>query len=232
MNMDATPVVSLWNRQFPLSLLVLILANLVPLAGVYVFGWDLGELLILYWAETGIIGCYTILKMFFAAGPTPWPPVLERLFMIPFFTIHFGGFMLGHGIFLFLLFVKTPILEFLPNLALPLFLLLLSHGFSFMANYIIPKEYLRAKANELMFAPYGRVVLMHVAIILGAFLGLPLVLLVLGKIIVDVKAHLQEHSARPAGNPIRRQSGDKGRSPAGAKPRKAGLPIQFSNKTS
>ena len=55
-----------------------------------------------------------------------------------------------------------------------------------------------------MRAPYGRIVVLHVAIILGGFavmaLGEPvalLVVLVLLKLALDIKLHLREHSATP-----------------------------------
>ena len=79
--------------------------------------------------------------------------------------------------------------------------LLASHGFSFLWNYLWRGEFRRAKLTELMAKPYGRVVVLHMAIILGAVattaLGSPLwallVLLAL-KIGLDLKAHLKEHS--------------------------------------
>src|SRR5204863_10015123 len=43
--------------------LALIGANLVPLAGVLFFGWDLSSVMVLFWAESGVIGFYTALKM-------------------------------------------------------------------------------------------------------------------------------------------------------------------------
>ena len=41
----------------------LILANLVPLAGVLWFGWDVWGVLIIYWLENGIFGLFNVLKM-------------------------------------------------------------------------------------------------------------------------------------------------------------------------
>ena len=35
---------------------------LVPVPGVLVFGWDLGNILLMYWAESGVIALYTALK--------------------------------------------------------------------------------------------------------------------------------------------------------------------------
>jgi hypothetical protein len=81
--------------------------------------------------------------------------------------------------------------------------LFVSHGVSFFWNYVAQGEYRRTSPVERMFAPYGRVVVLHVAIVLGAMpvllLGSPiglLVVLVVGKTILDLFLHLREH-ARP-----------------------------------
>ncbi len=47
------------------SSLVLILANLIPLAGVLLFQWDILAILLLYWAESVIIGYINVIKMIF-----------------------------------------------------------------------------------------------------------------------------------------------------------------------
>lgn len=45
------------------SVIFLILVNLVPLAGVFVFGWDVGFLMLIYWIETVVIGLFNIPKI-------------------------------------------------------------------------------------------------------------------------------------------------------------------------
>ena len=79
--------------------------------------------------------------------------------------------------------------------------LFLSHGVSFVYNYLLKNEYKTAKSKHLMGAPYGRVVIMHIAILGGGFLtmaiGSPaalLLLLVLLKTIVDINLHLRGHN--------------------------------------
>ena len=42
----------------PVAIVLLVVANLVPLAGVLLFGWSLITLLALYWLENGVIGVY------------------------------------------------------------------------------------------------------------------------------------------------------------------------------
>jgi hypothetical protein len=80
--------------------------------------------------------------------------------------------------------------------------LFLSHGASFFLNYLGKREYLTTSAARQMFAPYGRVVMLHVTIIFGAFiiafLGAPigaLLVLVVLKTAFDLGLHLREHGA-------------------------------------
>jgi len=78
--------------------------------------------------------------------------------------------------------------------------LFLSHGVSFVRNYIIAGEYKIARPKELMGQSYSRIVVMHIAILAGAFLsfsiGSPagvLVVLIVLKTIIDIKLHLRQH---------------------------------------
>ena len=45
------------------STLILIAANLVPLLGVFLWGWDAFVLLVLYWLETAVIAFWTIVRI-------------------------------------------------------------------------------------------------------------------------------------------------------------------------
>jgi hypothetical protein len=79
-----------------------------------------------------------------------------------------------------------------------------SHGVSFFQNYIGRGEYLQTTAGKQMIAVYGRVVVLHLTILLGAFaiaaLGAPiwvLVILVIGKTVLDLGLHAREHSSPP-----------------------------------
>lgn len=78
--------------------------------------------------------------------------------------------------------------------------LFLSHGASFLFNYIGRGEYITASPTRQMAAPYGRVVVLHLTIIFGAFvvaiLGAPigaLLVLVGLKTAFDLGLHLREH---------------------------------------
>src|SRR5947207_8973953 len=79
--------------------LALIAANLVPLGGVLFFGWDLASVIILYWAESAVIGFYTALKIAVVGK-------FAALFAVPFFVGHFGGFMALHFLLIYNFFVR------------------------------------------------------------------------------------------------------------------------------
>jgi Family of unknown function (DUF6498) len=91
------------------------------------------------------------------------------------------------------------------NVAIAAVALLLSHGASFFLNYIGKGEYKTTPAAKQMFAPYSRVVMLHLTIIFGAFvvafLGAPigaLLVLVIVKTVFDLRLHLRQHRAHPA----------------------------------
>jgi len=205
------------KTEKPLSAWVLVAANLVPLAGVLLWNWSVFALIALFWMENVIVGVLFALRMLLAdpRDPALWA---AKVFLVPFFCFHYGMFTAVHGLFVFGLFggkaydphglqVLEPALRAAQDLGLwlPLAALLASHGFSFLWNYLWRGEFRRAKLTELMAKPYGRVVVLHMAIILGAIgtlaLGSPLwallVLLAL-KIGLDLKAHLKEHSPAKA----------------------------------
>lgn len=192
---------------------VLVAANLVPLAGVLFFGWTVFATLLVFWAENVIVGLLNILRML-AATPQIAAMWAVKLFMIPFFTFHYGMFVLVHGIFVLQLFGGVHVRGFpgpatflhqiqAAGISPAVWGLALSHAVSFAFNYIGAGQYKTALVPALMFRPYGRVMVLHVVILGGGFLvqlvGSPLValaLLVVLKTGLDLFAHLREHAPR------------------------------------
>lgn len=83
--------------------------------------------------------------------------------------------------------------------------LAVSHGVSLWFNDLGRGEYRTANPVAQVFAPYGRLVVLHVTIILGAsaiaFLGAPalVVAILVGlKTMLDLGFHLAEHRRRAA----------------------------------
>ncbi len=218
-----------------IPVIVLVVANTLPLYGVCFLGWDVFYIVLLYWSENLAVGFYNILKIATAKVKHPIEH-LGKLFLIPFFAVHYGGFMAVHGFFV-LAFAKASegtspevssigkeswpcffvFLQLLINVVrhmfsiiptqmkLAILALFISHGVSFVYNYLLKGEYATARPGELMGKPYARVVVLHIAILAGGFLtmviGSPVALLfvlVIGKIILDIKMHLREHKKAKA----------------------------------
>jgi hypothetical protein len=210
-----------------LSIQALTVANLVPLIGVVFLGWDAAAIVLLYWIENLIIGLFNVFRMILVKVESR-SRQFQKLFMIPFFCVHFGGFCAVHGFFLLTFFKMGPdwnafapgepwigpfiFLQLLysvvrqlwqsrpPGLEWPVLGLAVSHGLSFVKNFIFGQEYLTLKVNEIMMRPYKRIVLMHVAIIAGGVfvmkLGSPvglLCVLILLKIGMDIWLHAKSH---------------------------------------
>jgi hypothetical protein len=146
----------------------------------------------------------------------------QRLLLIPFFCVHYGIFWLGHGAFLALLPAFVPFHAALDPgtfgptptgsdgfgavdpraLAVGGLAIFISHGVSFFQNYIGRGEYLRTTPTRQMGAVYGRVMVLHATILLGGFaiaaLGAPfwvLVILVIGKTVLDLGLHARQHGS-------------------------------------
>lgn len=182
-----------WSERDRLPVQALVVANLIPLAGVLLFGWDARNLLLLYWLENLVVGGYTLLRMLHAGG-------VRVLFPAAFFSFHYSFFCAGHGIFIMAIAslgagegAEGPdvfpddtwgplmpfamlwqlfgwIAEHAPGLlALPLLAFVVSHGISTVVHHFIGGEDAGRKADEIMFDPYKRIVALHVAILAGGF---------------------------------------------------------------
>jgi len=214
-----------------LPVVALLAANAIPLFGVLFLNWDAFYVVLLYWTENIVVGFYNVLKMMFAAVPRPVAH-LGKLFLIPFFIVHYGGFTAIHGFFVLALFHKDAqgppmggtdwpcflvfvqmlfnVIRYMysvipPQVRFAVLALFISHGVSFVQNYLIKREYTTAKPDKLMGSPYGRVVVMHIAILAGGFLTMavgspaPLLVILVGlKTILDVSLHNRSHKKAAA----------------------------------
>lgn len=198
------------EKSYPainLPVISLIAANLVPLFGVLFAGWDLFAILILFWSENIIIGFYNILKIATAKVNQPVEH-LGKLFIIPFFSFHYGMFCFVHGIFISSFFNQDK-MGFDPfsgiswperKILLGIAVLFISHGISFAVNYIIKDERSKTNIATLMGAPYARIFILQIAIIFGGFfimfLNSPvfmLIILIILKIGFDISLHRAQH---------------------------------------
>jgi len=200
-----------WKRLFSFSALSLMAANLIPLIGALWLDWSVFLIIFLFWTENLIIGFFNIFKLILAQGKEK--KTVTKAYTVPFFMIHYGGFCAGHGVFVISLFGKwaNADLSDFHNFIHDIFIdekaiyavlaLFVSHGFSFIYNYILKGERKKATINKLMTTPYSRIIILHLTLIFGAFLIIQfkapeagLTLLIILKIGVDLSAHLKERA--------------------------------------
>jgi hypothetical protein len=180
-------------------MLVLIATNLIPLLGVLFGGWKVGDVMGLFWAESVVMGFYTLLKIAVAAR---W----GAIFFGTIFLWTFGFFTAFQFQFIYDLFVRSanePVpgpgtVEALSSLFLPLWPALLAlfliQGASFVLDFLAHREYEGASWERLMLVPHVRMILMQFTMIIGGWgvilLHSPmpaLVFLVAFKVRVDLK---------------------------------------------
>ena len=205
------PVVDPVSQASPVTLtsastLALIIANMVPIAGTVFLGWNLSDVMVLYWAESAVIGFFTICKIVVIGR---WMALLAG----PFFLGHFGGFMAIHFLFIYTFFVKGPesmgasdgdlsdVAKLFVILWPALAALFASHAYSFFANFLGRGEYRKRTVKDQMSEPYGRIVFMQLVLIFGGGISMilgqiePVLIAVIGfKIYFDVRAHIKEHA--------------------------------------
>ncbi|ELZ93180.1 DUF6498-containing protein [Haloferax sulfurifontis] len=212
----------------PVALAALVVANLVPLVGVVWFDWSLKALLVAYWLESGVVGLLNVPKILAASGRgdggssinatvngrqvdlSPPDDPRDGFHLYPsnvpiagFFAMHYGIFWVVHGVFVwsFDAFAVGGVGGVpLGAVFLAAGATVLSHGGSFAVNFVGREEYRSVSPGKQMSEPYRRVIVLHLTIVLGAFLvaasGAPaaaLVVMVVVKTALDAGAHLREH---------------------------------------
>jgi len=203
-----------------ISVIAIILTNLVPIYGVLFMGWQVFPVMFLFWIENVIIGVSNVFTML-ASAPGNFGQWVGKLFLIPFFCVHYGMFTLVHGILILTFFGGfnqpgtvmpgfSDVFRLVGTLQIggAVLALVLSHTISFITNYIGNGEYKTATLQELMVQPYGRVIILHLTILIGGFLvmalGSPivgLIILIVLKTFIDLKTHIKQHdTVKPESN--------------------------------
>lgn len=199
-----------WSKRMSVSSVLLVLVNLLPLFGVVVLDWDILRVMALFWLENVFIGGIGIARLVWS---DPNRSLAKALGKSLFFTVHYGAFMFGHGVLLVTLFAPEEALQtsfsglaYLfqvlreNDLLLMAFALLGSHAWSFASNFLSGAEYERLEPGKAMALPYRRMVITHIALLVGGVLiekwGEPLIgliILVGLKVVMDLGLHRSEH---------------------------------------
>ncbi|MDB4369361.1 DUF6498-containing protein [Akkermansiaceae bacterium] len=187
------------------ALIALLIANLIPLWGVFFKEWSSQEVLVVYWLENVAVGLINIFKILTNRHEKTLRPA--ALFLAVFFTVHYGIFTFVHGAFVFselngftMMDATAGMKQAFIDYNIVFLGFLASHLFSFVVNYHGKGEAKRLELAKVMFLPYPRIFVLHLTIILGGMLVMALgspaalvVLLVILKTIGDVMLHLREH---------------------------------------
>jgi hypothetical protein len=167
----------------------LIAANLLPVAGVWLWNWSPKEVFMVYAMETVIIGLFTLIKMGIVTAirkTDTWyngPSQTKQpgLFFMLFFLVHYGMFVaIQTGLFIqvsgfgkslhrgfFDFFLHWP--QYLGRDAYYMLAgFFISYGFSMYRNFIRTRQYRTISMMQLMFQPYGRIFIQQFTVIFGS----------------------------------------------------------------
>jgi len=206
-----------------IPLISLIFANLVTIILAILGNWDLATVIFIYWAQSIIIGIFTVISLIgadtAALGADLQKPIDERggkekitprfvwfytCMLAGFFTLHYGlfhwvylNFIVESGFFGTVNFAD-------PAIWLSCALFFANHLYSYI-TYRDEGPKGAGYVNEQFFTPYRRIIPMHLTIIFGSIvilaLGLfgitstlpVLVLFLLLKTYSDITSHLIRH---------------------------------------
>ena len=188
-----TPAALAQAYRDPVSWIVLAV-DLFPIVAIFQFGWGAAALVMLYWLENLVIGLVTLLRIFAAAAGNGASAIVGAIVFGGFFTFHYGMFCFVHGIFL-MAFAEmsdatTGVFEISPlgliryamstgdGMAFFIGAILALQLFLFVRDFMVRAEYRETDLISEMGKPYGRIIVLHVALFAGfgllIFLGEPL----------------------------------------------------------
>lgn len=183
-----------------LSIFVLIAVNLYPIFGVIYFGWDIFEIVILYVAETFIVGLSNALQMSFVKSD-------QKQVMIPFFLFHYNFFVAIQTVFIILLFGTDNGFEFMSadgwfnflatisrkDVLISIGLLGIGHIYSFYNDFYRKRIFEIYYLNYFFALPYRRIFVQQFVVLIGGAVSLLfdtpmgyLIILIFFKTIIDL----------------------------------------------
>ena len=190
-----------------LSLWGVIASNILSIAMALIFGWDMGQIMWVYWGQSVIIGALNVkrmlgLKDFTTKGMTmnnaPVPETQAAKAQVAvFFTFHYGFFHFIYAIFLWQeLALDSLTQQELMLLGFCIIGFFAAHRFSL--GYNASSDFKQKKPNlgTLMFYPYLRIIPMHLTIIAGANMddaAWVMIMFMSMKTLADAGMHMIEH---------------------------------------
>ncbi|MFX4272066.1 DUF6498-containing protein [Propionibacteriaceae bacterium Y1685] len=135
--------------------------NVVTILGVLVWGWPPANVFLLFFGENLILGVVTFVRL--VTLPEP------NFGLAAFFCLHYGIFAVVHGVFTAMTVIGLdPVFDFW-WLGLPLIFIAIRYVVELITGWFLGGGRLRGTPpNQVMFSPYPRVVVLHLAVILGS----------------------------------------------------------------
>ncbi|HEX8902850.1 DUF6498-containing protein [Vitreimonas sp.] len=161
--------------------------NLIPIVGVMFWGWSAFALIVLYWLENVVIGARNVASMWASAIVGGGLRIPAAAFFSVFFTFHYGLFCFVHGIFVMAMFgdiedggfhaesifdlagAVGALFTAQPNLLIGFGSIVLWQIVQFVL-FLVRGDARRTNPLDLMAAPYPRIIVLHVTIIVGGFI--------------------------------------------------------------
>lgn len=175
-------------RKLSISDYFLILANLIPVYGVWFEGWSAAQVFLVYCLETVIIGLFNVVKMacvtLFVKPKDVWSTkggitLVGGLFFIVFFIVHYGFFVLIQTQIFFgvsglikdnsMFGSYSQIPAALGNDGKLLLLIFITYyTLHTLYNFFLSGAYKTISMGKLMFQPYGRIFVQQFVVIVGS----------------------------------------------------------------
>jgi Family of unknown function (DUF6498) len=188
-----------WLRALTRPIVLLGLAvDLFPIYGVVAFGWNAVPLVMLYWMENIIAGVFTIPRIFISSASFGGLGFLLGAFLCVFFVFHYGLFCAVHGTFLMVFIamgegdIQNSMSDVMdvpsmfrfgmtsaPHVEYFVYAIIAFQALVLVWEFLIKGEWKNTTPMAEMFAPYGRIIILHFAIFAGAgalfLLGQPVI---------------------------------------------------------
>lgn len=195
-------MVKVKNYLLDSSSISLFASNIIVIILSLVQRWDITTVLWVYWMQSIIIGFFQFLRILnlknfstenFIINDQPAQPTYStKLYTAFFFLFHYGFFHFIYAIFIFNFFKSNLPFDF-TYLFLGGLVFFINHTFSYFHNSL-QDEQKTQNIGALMFAPYARIIPMHLIIIFGAILGqASLIIFLVLKTLVDLFMHILKH---------------------------------------
>ncbi len=192
---------------------VLVVVNLLPVWAVATERIGMGDVFLVYWVENVVVWACGIVRTATAegtGGPTVTGGRRDNLSSAQFFALHYGIFTLVHGVFTIIVVAIVGLKGGLGQVFLLSLAITVSHLFSQAVNWFGRDEHKLVSVGRAMFAPYPRMLVLHVGIIIGFGVALDgwehgengddqvtaVAVLCVLKTLVDLGFHVWQHRSR------------------------------------